>query len=89
MNMTFHGRNFFFVSSDGHNINKAVWKKLNAKLKEKGYEGLVEVIVCTLHIMHNAFRKGSSVGGFGEMAEQLDLIYMLGSRHTLCNTKYL
>ena len=60
-----------------------------AKLKEKGYEGLVEVIVCTLHIMHNAFRKGSSVGGFGEMAEQLDLIYMLGSRHTLCNTKYL
>lgn len=61
----------FFLSSDGPNINKAVWRKLNEKIKGKGYKGLVALITCTLHIMHNAFRKGTSVGGFGEMAEQL------------------
>ena len=71
MNMTFLGISFFFVSSNGPKINRAVWKNLNQKLKEKGHEGLVALIVCTLHAMHNAFRKGSSVGGFGEIAAQL------------------
>ena len=61
----------FYVSSDGPNINKAVWRNLNKKSKDKGCKGLVPLIVCTLGTMHNAFRKGTSVGGFGEMAERL------------------
>ena len=40
-------------------------------MEDKGYKGLVPLIVCTLHTIHNAFRKGTSVGGFGEMVEQL------------------
>ena len=61
----------FYVSSDGPNINKAVWRNLNKKSKDKGCKGLVPLIVCTLGTMHNAFRKGTSVGGFREMAERL------------------
>ena len=64
-------RKLFFLSSDGPNINKAVYRNLNDNLKERGFEGLAPLIVCSLHTMHNAFRKGSNVGGFGEMAEQL------------------
>ena len=61
----------FYVSSDGPNINKAVYRYLNDKLKDKGYKGLVSLIVCTLHTMHYVFRKGASIDGFSEMAEQL------------------
>ena len=61
----------FYVSSYGLNINKAVWRNLNKKLSDKRYKGLVLLIVYTLHTMHNAFRKGTSVIGFRETAEQL------------------
>ena len=64
-------KRMFYVSSDGPNIIKAVCRNLNKKLKDKGYKRLVPLIVCTLHTMHNAFRKGTSVGSFGEKAEQL------------------
>ena len=46
-------------------------EKFEQKLKDEGYKGLVLLIICTLHTMHNAFGKGTSVGGFGEKAEQL------------------
>ena len=46
-------------------------EKFEEKLKDKRYGGMVPLIVCTLHTIHNAFRKETSVGSFGGMAEQL------------------
>ena len=63
----------FYVSSDWLNVNKAVLINLNEQFKDKGYKWLLPLIVCTLRTMHSAFSKGTSVGGFGEMAKQLAL----------------
>ena len=47
----------FYVSSDRPNINKSLWRNLNKNLKDKGYKGLLPLIVCTLHTMHNVLGK--------------------------------
>ena len=48
-------KKLFNISSDGPNINKAIWREFNAKLKALGYKGLINLITCTLHVVHNAF----------------------------------
>lgn len=60
-----------YGSSDQPNINQDVWRNLKKKLKGKGYKGLLPLIVCTLYTIHNALRKETCVGGFGDMAKQL------------------
>ena len=60
------------ILSDEPNINKAIWRKLDGGLKERGYKGLIEFINCTLHVMHNGFGKGiTAKGGLDETIEQL------------------
>ena len=49
---------FCNMSSDGPNINKSIYTKLNVKLKEKGFMELLPFYPCTLHIVHNGFSKG-------------------------------
>ena len=61
----------FSISSDGLNINKAIWQEFNAKLKALGYKGLINLITCTLHVIHNAFRSGMEMDGLGQMIYQL------------------
>ena len=65
----------FDLSVDGPNINKSLWNKLNEALKEMGFNGLLPLITCTLHVIHNGFRKGLNV--YGHEAEELafDLYY--------------
>ena len=61
----------FNISADRRNINKAIWRKFQELLQERNYKGLLDFISCTLHTMHNAFRKGISSLQFGEVVEQL------------------
>ena len=60
---------FFNISSDGPNINKALYRELNLSLRREGKHGLLPLFVCCLHITHNAFHKGIDV--FGQESEQL------------------
>lgn len=57
------------IGSDGPNVNKKIWSLVNKHLKSIGLKGLVEFTPCTLHVGHNAFRKGS--GAFGEDVESV------------------
>lgn len=57
------------IGSDGPNVNKKIWKLVDQHLKSNGLQGLVEFTPCTLHVVHNAFRKGIDV--FGEDVEGL------------------
>ena len=61
----------FNISFDGPNINKAIWREFNVKLKALGYKGLINLITCTLHVVHNAFRAGMEMDGLGQMIDQL------------------
>ena len=59
----------FNISTDGPNINKSIWKLLNEEFCSNGFNGLLPFISCTLHTVHNAFRKAIMV--LGEDAKQL------------------
>ena len=61
----------FNISSDGPNINKAIWQEFNAKLKALGYKGLINLITCIIHVVHNAFRAGMEMDGLEQMIDQL------------------
>ena len=60
---------FFNLSSDGPNINLALYRVLNDSLKKTGHLGLLPFINCCLHTVHNGFHKGILV--FGQDCEQL------------------
>lgn len=50
-----------FLSSDGPNVNKSIWEKVNSVVKETSASpGLLPLGFCNLHAVHNAFRKGLS-----------------------------
>ena len=53
----------FNISTDGPNINKSIWKLLNEELCCNHFNGLLPFISCTLHTVHNAFRKAIMVLG--------------------------
>lgn len=48
-----------FVSSDGPNVNKSIWEKINSTVKETtDSPGLLSLGFCNLHVVNNGFRKG-------------------------------
>ena len=59
------------ISANGPNINKTIWRNLNEELQARNHKGLIEFINCTLHSVHNAFRKGVASHGCEEVVEQL------------------
>ena len=60
---------FCNISSDGPHINRKLWRLLHQELKNEGKHGLLPLIVCNIHMIHNAFRKGIDV--YGEDVEKL------------------
>lgn len=70
------------LGSDGPNMNKTVWNKVNENVKSKGCPGLLPFIPCNMHVVHNSFRKGLKV--YGQEAEELaiDIFYLF--RHSPC-----
>ena len=61
------------LSTDGPNINKSLWTKLNEKLISLGYHGLLPFVACVLHILHTAFHYGVKVYGTEAESHALDL----------------
>ena len=61
------------LSTDGPNINKSLWTKLNEKLISLGYSGLLPFVACVLHILHTAFHYGVKVYGTDTESHCLDL----------------
>lgn len=61
----------FIISVDGPNINKCICRAFHKALQEKANDGLIELIACTLHVVHNAFRKFVTSLEFGDMVDQL------------------
>ena len=47
----------FYISCDGPNINKTIWKILNDSLKKIGHGGLIPFSSCSLHVVHNVFEE--------------------------------
>ena len=46
------------LSTDGCNINKALHKRLDEKMKEEGHPSLLPFDPCVLHKTHGSFHKG-------------------------------
>ena len=46
------------LSTDGPNINIALHKRLDEKMKEEGHPGLLPFEPCVLHKAHGGFHKG-------------------------------
>lgn len=57
------------VSCDGPNVNKAVCRILNEKVKIERQNSLIDIGFCSLHLLHNAFRYG--LAEFGTNASDL------------------
>ena len=66
-------RKLFNISMDGPNINRAIWRLFNDDLREQGFSGLLPLLPCTLHIIHNGFRKIFDVLGEDVTALVFDL----------------
>ncbi|XP_022236838.1 uncharacterized protein LOC111084420, partial [Limulus polyphemus] len=58
------------LGSVGPNV-KTIWKNINDHKKALGFAGLTPFVPCTLHVVHNSFRKG--LNAYGEDAEQLSV----------------
>ena len=59
------------LGSDGPNVNKAIWNKVNKHVQSKGFPGLLSYNPCNIHVVHNSFRGGLKV--YGQVAEELDI----------------
>ncbi|KAK2549148.1 hypothetical protein P5673_030524 [Acropora cervicornis] len=59
------------VGSGGPNVNKTIWREMEQKIWEvyPGFQGLVDVGTCNIHIVQNSFGKG--LDKYGKDAGQL------------------
>lgn len=57
------------LGSDGPNVNKAVWRKVDKQMTDAYDFGLIDTDTCILHKFHNAFSKGMQE--FGSSAADL------------------
>ena len=57
--------------SNGPNGSKTIWREMKQKIREvySGFQGLVDIGTCNIHIIHNTFNKG--LDKYGKDAEQL------------------
>ncbi|XP_065683985.1 uncharacterized protein LOC105849661 [Hydra vulgaris] len=72
----------FNISADGPNIKSAIWRLLNADLHSNDFNGMLPFVSCTLHKVHNAFRKAINV--VGEDAEQLAFVLHTWFKNAPC-----
>ena len=74
-NPKFPADGLFNLSSDGPNVNKTIWKRMNEALEEKKMGTLIASIPCNLYVVHNSFWEGLNL--YGTQTEELafDLHY--------------
>ncbi|GBO10910.1 hypothetical protein AVEN_176767-1 [Araneus ventricosus] len=65
-------KKLLMLGSDGPNVNKAVFKIFDHRLKSEVGEGLVNVGTCNLHIVHNAFGEGLQLDAFASIIDFLE-----------------
>lgn len=58
------------IGSDGPNVNKAINRELNKDVQASRGFGLLQIGTCSIHTLHNGFKKGSA---FGETCDVGDL----------------
>lgn len=58
------------LGSDGPNVNKAVWRKVDKQMTVAYEFGLIGIDTCVLHTFHNSFSKG--IQEFGSRAAALN-----------------
>ena len=58
------------LGSDGPNVNKTIWRAIDKKLMDDSTgHGLIDIGICNIHVIHNAFAKG--LAEFGSEIEEL------------------
>lgn len=62
-------KNLLMLGSDGPAVNQKVFRIMNTQLIEERGNGLLDIGVCNLHVIHNAFLKG--INEFGDTAKEL------------------
>ena len=70
------------LGSDGPNVNKTIWNKVNEHVQTKGLPGLLPFIPCNMHVVHNSFREGLKV--YGQEAEELAIDIFYFFKHSPC-----
>ncbi|GBN97954.1 hypothetical protein AVEN_113746-1 [Araneus ventricosus] len=65
-------KKLLMLGSDGPNVNKAVFKIFDHRLKSEVGEGLVNVGTCNLHIVHNAFGEVLQLNAFASIIDFLE-----------------
>jgi len=65
--------NILMLGSDGPNVNKAVYRKMNKQLLLCREKSLIDIGTCNIHIVHNAYLNGLSK--FGDASDLILLIY--------------
>ena len=75
------------LGSDGPNVNKTVWNHVNTHKASLGLPELTEFVPCSIHAVHNGFRKGLNV--YGEDAEELAIdLFQWFKSHTCQREDY-
>lgn len=63
-NASLSSSNLLMLGSDDLNVNKAVPKKMDQELLKSRKKGLIDIGICNIHTIHDAFRKNmKELGG--------------------------
>ena len=73
---------FLNIGSDGPIVNKTIWNYLNQEKIIMGIPGLMQFILCNIHVAHNAFK--DSLSAYGSQAEELAIDFFYCFRHFPC-----
>ena len=63
------------LGSDGPNVNKTVWNKLNQNIQELDKPGLVDIGFYNLHVAYNGFHKHMESYGLALSEFIIDIYY--------------
>jgi hypothetical protein len=54
-------------------VNKTIWRCISKHLTDAGFNGLVDIGTCNVHIVHNAFRYTlEAFGSFGALESDIE-----------------
>lgn len=75
------------IGRDGPNVNKKVFRLMNAKYKEATGRNLIDIGSCDLHVVHNAFKAGLDVFG-SDVADLLFNVHYFFDGEALRSSEY-
>lgn len=75
------------IGRDGPNVNKKVFRLMDAKYKEATGKKLIDIGPCDLHVVHNAFKAGLDVFG-SDVADLLTNVHYFFDDEALRSSEY-